>query len=111
MMEPLNELSKLEVRYERCIKVLMDRALDGTDDHARIAADVLLSADNHLQKPYSNWVINLQELDLLTPGEKFAVLGVIQGRVAPGRLPQSVIPNGPALMQRIWKRWINVEDW
>ena len=111
MMKPLDQQIALEIRYERAIKLLLDLGLDHSCHHAKVAADVLLSANRADITPYRSWPLYISDLRILHEGECNAALGVIHGRVTLNRLPEIVIQGGPALFHRLWHRWRNIEEW
>lgn len=110
-MKPLDQENALEVRYQKSIKILLDLALDHCHDQARIAASVLLSANSSWVRPKQEWLVSIPELRHLHGHERNAALGVIHGRISLNRLPETVIQGGPALFNRLWKRWRNIEEW
>jgi hypothetical protein len=65
IMKPLNLETALEIRYERSIKCLLDLALGHSCNRARVAADVLLSANNAQIRPNSNWMLHVPDLSHL----------------------------------------------
>ncbi|WP_133126067.1 hypothetical protein, partial [Pseudohalioglobus lutimaris] len=103
-MKPLDKDTSLEIRYERAIKELLDLALDHSDDCARIAADVLMSASNANRTPTRKWTVNLSELARINEKQAHSVLGVIHGKTSLKRNPKLMIPNGAELFDKVW-RW------
>jgi hypothetical protein len=77
IMKPLNLETALEIRYERSIKFLLDLALGHSCNRARVAADVLLSANNAQIRPNSNWMLHVPDLSHLDQYSLNAALGVI----------------------------------
>jgi hypothetical protein len=111
IMKPLDQESALEVRYQKSIKILLDPALDNSDEKARIGASVLLSANSSLIRPNQKWLVSVPEIRYLNEEERNAALGVIHGRVTLNLLPEMVIHSGPDLFHRLWHRWRNIEEW
>ncbi len=111
IMNPLNQDTALEIRYEKSIKCLLDLALDHSCERARVAANVLLSANNAQIRPHTNWMLHIPDLCHLDHYSLDAALGVIHGRVSLRRYPEVAIQNGPQLFRRLWRRWHNVEEW
>lgn len=111
MMKPLNQETALEIRYQRSIMILLDPALDNNDKQARIAASVLLSANRAFIHPRQEWLVSIPDIALLDQTERNAALGVIHGRIALNRYPETVIQGGSGLFHRLWHRWRNVEQW
>ena len=111
MMKPLNEQSALEVRLEKAVRRLLDLALDQDSRQAKIAADVLLSAAGMHETPGQRWRVDLGDLSILSDAQAFAALGVIHARASLKICPSTTIARGPALLQALRNRWLNVEDW
>jgi len=111
MMKSLDQQVALEIRYERAIKRLLDLGLDHSCHRAKVAADVLLSANNAKITPGRNWPLYVPDLRKLHEDELNAALGVIHGRVSLGRYPVSVVQNSTVLFEKLWYRWHNIEDW
>ena len=111
MMKPLNQETALEIRYQQSIMILLDLALDYDHKQARIAASILLSANRALIRPRQEWPVSIPDIGLLDQKGRHAALGVIHGRIALNRYPETVIQGGSALFHRLWHRWRNVEQW
>jgi hypothetical protein len=111
ILKPLDQETALEVRYQKSIKTLLDLALDNSNEKARIAASVLLSANDSLIRPRQKWLVSIPDLRYLDEKEKNAALGVIHGKVTLGRPPEMIIQGGHDLFQRLWHRWRNIERW
>ena len=94
MLKPLDQQDSLEIRYEKSVKALLDLALERSDEQARIAADVLLSANGAKQTPYRKWRIQIGELCLLNTMAFDAAIGVILGRTQLHLHPAFIIQNG-----------------
>ena len=77
MMKPLDQQTALEIRYERATKLLLDLGLDHSCHRARVAADVLLSANNAKITPGRSWPLHISDLRKLHENERYAALGVI----------------------------------
>jgi len=92
-MKPLSQQTSLEIRYERAIRLLLDLALGHSCQRAKVAADVLLSANNAMITPNRDWPLQIPELRLLHENERNVAPGVIHGRVSLGCGPVSVIQN------------------